>query len=181
MSVATGSIENPLHACEQCGTALAPTDIFCGECGYVVPAVAQSHVADSSAGAQSGESGESSDGTEKDDDKSMHPGERFVLQFSTGESVTVTGSGLIGRNPRPEPGEFFDALVTVSDPSRSVSKTHLEFGLERGEFLIRDRNYGNGTTPRAPEAPIVLVVAGRRYRVPRGARVDIGEQFFVVS
>ena len=55
-------------------------------------------------------------------------GERFVLQFSTGESFTVYGSGLIGRNPRSEPGEYFDQLVRVLDPSRSVSKVHLEFG-----------------------------------------------------
>ena len=59
-------------------------------------------------------------------------GERFVLQFSTGESVTVSGTGLIGRNPALEPGEFVDELVTVFDEGKSVSKTHLEFGQEDG-------------------------------------------------
>jgi hypothetical protein len=108
-------------------------------------------------------------------------GDRFVLQFSTGESVTVTGAGLLGRNPMPEPGEFFDAMVTISDPGKSVSKTHLEFGQEGGAFWVSDRYSGNGTVVREPERPARRCEPGKRYRIVRGTRVDIGEQFFVVS
>jgi hypothetical protein len=108
-------------------------------------------------------------------------GERFVLQFSTGESSTAYGTGLIGRNPIPEPGEYFDQLVRVVDPSRSVSKVHLEFGQEAGVFWIMDRFSGNGTILREPEAAPVRCQPQRRYRIPRGTRVEIGEQFFIVS
>jgi hypothetical protein len=108
-------------------------------------------------------------------------GERFVLQFSTGESVTVFGSGLLGRNPAPQPSEYFDQLLTISDPGKSVSKTHLEFGQEGGSFWVSDRFSGNGSAVREPEAPPRRLVAGKRYRIVRGTRVDIGEQFFVVS
>jgi hypothetical protein len=108
-------------------------------------------------------------------------GARFVLQFSTGESVTVHGNGLVGRNPRPEPAEYFDHLVRVLDPSRSVSKTHLEFGQEVGAFWIKDRFSGNGSTIREPEGDPVNCQPDRRYRVVRGTRVEIGEQFFIVS
>ncbi|MEO6944935.1 MAG: FHA domain-containing protein [Lacisediminihabitans sp.] len=108
-------------------------------------------------------------------------GARFVLQFSTGESFTVYGNGLIGRNPKPEPSEYFDHLVRVLDPSRSVSKTHLEFGQEAGAFWIKDRFSGNGSTVREPEGDPVRCLADRRYRVVRGTRVEIGEQFFIVS
>ncbi|QEE61725.1 hypothetical protein FVA74_09170 [Salinibacterium sp. dk2585] len=108
-------------------------------------------------------------------------GERFVLQFSTGESVTVYGTGLVGRNPRPEPGEFFDQLVRVLDTGRSVSKTHLEFGQEAGVFWIKDRFSGNGTVLKEPDADPRRCEADKRYRVVRGSRVEIGEQFFVVS
>ncbi len=106
---------------------------------------------------------------------------RFVLQFSTGESVTLSGTGILGRNPTPEPGEFFDSLVTIVDPGRSVSKTHLEFGQEAGSFWLSDRYSGNGTVVRDPELAPVRCEAGKRYFVLRGSRVDIGEQFFVVS
>ena len=108
-------------------------------------------------------------------------GERFVLQFSTGESFTVTGSGLIGRNPRAEPGEYFDQIVRIIDPSRSVSKTHLEFGQEDGGFWVKDRFSGNGTVVRAPESSPQRCHPDRRYRLVRGSRVDMGEQFFVLS
>ncbi len=108
-------------------------------------------------------------------------GERFVLQFSTGESSTVYGSGLVGRNPVPEPGEYFDQVVPVIDPSRSVSKTHLEFGQESGAFWVMDRYSGNGTILREPDAPAIRCQPERRYRIARGTRVEIGEQFFIVS
>ncbi|MHB1171948.1 MAG: zinc-ribbon domain-containing protein [Lacisediminihabitans sp.] len=108
-------------------------------------------------------------------------GARFVLQFSTGESVTVYGNGLIGRNPRAEPAEYFDYLVRVLDPGKSVSKTHLEFGQESGAFWIKDRFSGNGSVVREPDTEPVRCHPDRRYRIVRGTRVDIGEQFFVVS
>lgn len=106
---------------------------------------------------------------------------RFVLQFSTGESVTVTGTGLIGRNPVKEPAEYFDHLVTIVDPGKSVSKTHLEFGNDAGSFWVIDRFSGNGTVVREPDAAPRRCDPGRRYRVARGSRVTIGEQFFIVS
>ncbi|HMM82554.1 MAG TPA: zinc ribbon domain-containing protein [Terrimesophilobacter sp.] len=108
-------------------------------------------------------------------------GERFVLQFSTGESFTVFGTGLIGRSPRPEPGEFFDQIVRVADSTRSVSKTHLEFGQEAGSFWVKDRFSGNGTIVREPESKPIRCHPERRYRLARGSRVDLGEQFFIVS
>lgn len=106
---------------------------------------------------------------------------RFVLQFSTGESISVTGSGLVGRNPSAEPGEFVDHLVTVFDAGKSVSKAHLEFGQESGRFWVSDRFSTNGTVIRPAEQEPRRCEPGRRYFVDRGTRVDVGEQFFVVS
>ena len=108
-------------------------------------------------------------------------GDRFVLQFSTGESVSVSGTGLIGRNPVAEPGEYFDTLVAIVDPGRSVSKTHLEFGQDDTSFWVSDRYSGNGTVMREPDREPRRCEAGKRYRVIRGTRVEIGEQFFIVS
>lgn len=108
-------------------------------------------------------------------------GTRFVLQFSTGESVTVVGTGLIGRNPVREPAEYFDHLVTIVDPGKSVSKTHLEFGQAGGAFWVTDRFSGNGTVIREPDSDPRRCDPGKRYRIVRGTRVTMGEQFFVVS
>ncbi len=108
-------------------------------------------------------------------------GDTFVLQFSTGENLTVSGSGLIGRSPLAEPGEYFDSLVAIIDPGKSVSKTHLEFGQDGGAFWVSDRYSSNGTVVREPERPARRGEAGKRYRVVRGTRIDVGEQFFIVS
>lgn len=108
-------------------------------------------------------------------------GTRYVLQFSTGESVTVAGSGLIGRNPSMQPGEYVDQLVPIFDAGKSVSKTHLEFGQEAGRFWVSDRYSTNGSVIRQPDTEPRRCDAGRRYFIARGTRVDVGEQFFVVS
>jgi hypothetical protein len=105
----------------------------------------------------------------------------YTLSFSTGELVDVTGSGLIGRRPITQPGEEVDQLVAVLDPGRSVSKTHLEFGIEAGELWICDRYSGNGTVAHPLGGVARQCEAGRRYRVTRGTRVDIGDQWFDVS
>ena len=107
--------------------------------------------------------------------------EQFVLQFSTGESVVVIGSGLIGRNPAAEPGEYVEHLVPVFDVGKSVSKSHVEFGQENGRFWVSDRYSTNGTLVREPGAEPVRCVPGRRHFIARGTRVEIGDQFFVVS
>lgn len=185
LTVATGAVGVIVDACEQCGSSLAPTDIFCGECGFVTRAPARSEGDFSPAPPAPAPAPTAASAADEavDEDSTVETpaSERFVLQFSTGESATVTGSGLIGRSPRPEPGEFFDALVTVNDPSRSVSKTHLEFGQEGGEFWIKDRFSGNGTVLHSPESTVVPLVADRRYRVQRGSRIELGEQFVIVS
>jgi len=108
-------------------------------------------------------------------------GTEYLFQFSTGESVTVEGSGLLGRAPSPQPGERFDHLVRIADPGKSVSKTHLEFGQELGALWVSDRWSGNGTVVRPREQPARRVEPGTRVRVARGTRVEIGEQFFIVS
>ncbi|MEO8529438.1 MAG: zinc-ribbon domain-containing protein, partial [Pseudolysinimonas sp.] len=77
--------------------------------------------------------------------------ERFVLQFSTGESITALGAGLVGRNPSSQPGEFVDQLVSIFDAGKSVSKTHLEFGQDGGRFWVSDRYSTNGSTVRQPD------------------------------
>lgn len=105
----------------------------------------------------------------------------FVLSFSTGQRMSVRGSGLIGRKPLPQPEEIIDDLVRVKDADRSVSKTHLEFGQHDGEFWVSDRVSGNGTVIRRPGEKAEALEPGRRYVVPRGTRVEIADHSFSVT
>ncbi|WP_349898474.1 double zinc ribbon domain-containing protein [Parafrigoribacterium soli] len=197
--------------CEQCGAELGSDDIFCGECGYVTRSASRHFSrprdtaiiqaaqlerdalsAAASLARETPREPEAQWGLDEQIDQMddieatrivshRRTGARFVLQFSTGESFTVYGTGLVGRNPQPEPAEYFDHIVRVLDPSRSVSKTHLEFGQEAGAFWVKDRFSGNGSIVREPEGDPVRCQPDRRYRVVRGTRVEMGEQFFIVS
>lgn len=185
-------------SCRFCGTPLPGDALYCGECGRAV----ETSEAPSTAAAGSPDDGDAAPvhsppptarrgardpfpwGAEPHPRAPVHappPGERFVLQFSTGESVTVTGAGLVGRNPSSQPGEFVDQLVAIFDAGKSVSKTHLEFGQEAGRFWVSDRFSTNGSTVRRPDAEPTRCEPGRRYFLERGTRVDIGDQFFLVS
>ena len=105
----------------------------------------------------------------------------FVLTFSSGQRVSVRGSGLIGRKPLPLPDEVVDEIIKVVDADRSVSKTHLEFGQHEGEFWVSDRVSGNGTVIRRPGETAETLQPGRRYVLPRGTRVEIADQSFSVD
>jgi hypothetical protein len=109
------------------------------------------------------------------------PAVAWELRFTTGEVVTVSGNGLVGRRPMPQPGERFTHLVQVVDRGLSVSKTHLEFGEHDGELWVADRFSSNGTVVRRPGEGGVRCEPGRRVLVPRGSRVEIGEQAFTVT
>jgi len=170
--------------CPRCGTPAEPDDHYCAECGTTLQAPTLIVEALSPPAVAPQEPEVARDDADIEATRRVPPsssGHRFVLQFSTGESVTVTGTGLAGRHPRAEPGEFVDNIITMMDPGRSVSKTHFEFGHENGVFWFSDRHSGNGSVIREPGAVPRLCEPGRRYRIVRGTRIDIGEQFVVVS
>ncbi len=105
----------------------------------------------------------------------------FTITLGTGESVEITRSGLLGRMPTPGEGEEFEHLIVVSDPGRSVSKTHLEFGVEGSQLWLSDRKSGNGTIIREPGVVPRRAQPGTHYTVVRGTRVDFGDLHLTIS
>lgn len=100
----------------------------------------------------------------------------FLVTLDTGQVMSVTGPGLIGRAPRPAAGERCDHVVVVEDPERSVSRTHARFGIEGGTFWVSDAGSGNGTTLRLPSGRVVPVPADQRVPVPSGSTIQVGDR-----
>jgi hypothetical protein len=109
------------------------------------------------------------------------PRPRFRLAFSNGEEHQVLGPSLLGRRPSTQPGEDTPRLITIHDPERSVSKTHLELGIESGRLWIADRWSSNGTVLTTPNGFGRVCDPGRRYEVEAGSSVEIGDVTFTVT
>lgn len=114
------------------------------------------------------------------DQSAPEPAHSFILEFSTGQVVTITGSGIIGRAPADARGDSALQLVRVDDPGRSVSKVHAAFEIDADGLWIEDRDSGNGTAIVRPGRLAVSLEPGERHPVAPGAVVRIGRQSFTV-
>lgn len=104
----------------------------------------------------------------------------YELRFDTGEVVMVDGSGLVGRSPTPRVGERVEHLVPIVDPARSVSKTHLAFGIGPDGFWVSDRDSTNGTRAVSETGVVTDVLGDVRVTVAVGGTVEFGERQFTV-
>ncbi|PZE83353.1 FHA domain-containing protein [Curtobacterium sp. MCBD17_032] len=99
---------------------------------------------------------------------------RATLHTSSGTSITITGSGVIGRRPTRTPNP-----VRFPDADASMSNAHAAFSVVADGLLVTDQGSLNGTVVQH-DGLVTECVPGRPVHVPRGGRVDLGEQFFIV-
>ena len=73
------------------------------------------------------------------------PASKFGLEFDDRSFLVARGRGLIGRTPTPPAGDQATHLVALTDPTGSLSRTHLEFGIGTSGLWVRDRHSTNGS------------------------------------
>jgi uncharacterized RDD family membrane protein YckC len=95
-----------------------------------------------------------------------------ALELSDGRTVTVDGTVLVGRNPV---GTGTEQLVRVVDPGRSVSKTHLQLGVDDLGLWVADRGSTNGTLVTLADGQQIVCGVEQRVRVPLGSTVSFGD------
>jgi hypothetical protein len=105
---------------------------------------------------------------------------RRVVEFDTGERATIGTLVLVGRRPAAGVGERVTRLVAITDPSRSVSKTHLAMGEDDHGVWVADRHSTNGTTVVPPTGRLRPCPPGERIYLAPGSRVMFGERSFAV-
>lgn len=101
-----------------------------------------------------------------------------LLSFDNGQSFTVAGAGLIGRRPQATPQAPDAQLLEIVDEDRSVSKTHLQFGIDEQGFWVSDLGSTNGTAVLTPHGEPLDVVIGMRVYVPGDGSVRVGQRQF---
>ncbi len=105
-----------------------------------------------------------------------------TLAFDTGERIGLAhGQGLVGREPQPRAGEQVEHVVPIDDPDRSVSKTHLSFGIDGRGFWVLDRGSTNGTRVLHGDAELAEVGQDEPTYVAVGDVVEFGDRRFVVQ
>lgn len=105
----------------------------------------------------------------------------YVLTIDDGTSVTVTGVGLIGRNPQPRGAEEIEHLVAVDDPGRSLSRTHARVGVDDEQFFVEDLGSANGTAVVSADGVSIRVFPGEKVAVPPEGQIQIGERSITVA
>ena len=104
-----------------------------------------------------------------------------VLVFDDDSRVSVNGRGLLGRDPQPQPGEEAYRLLTVTDASLQISKTHAEFGIDARGFWISDRASSNGTIVHTTDGRQRELAVREPAYLDWGAVVEIGGRSFTVA
>jgi hypothetical protein len=95
-----------------------------------------------------------------------------AVELHDGRRVTIARTALVGRNPASDADV---QLVRVVDPARSVSKTHLQIGVEPGGVWVADRGSTNGTIVTLPDGAQVVCRVDQQVRLRVGSTVSFGD------
>jgi len=105
----------------------------------------------------------------------------FTLVFSTGERAQILGRGLIGRMPAAPANETWDHLIVVTDPTKTVSKTHLRVEALAEGLMVTDLDSANGTVVSMPGIAAERLAPHERVILTSGATVGLGDQSFTIQ
>ena len=94
------------------------------------------------------------------------------FELSDGQRVRIERIALVGRNPESDADV---QLVRVADPTLSVSKTHLQIGVERAGVWVADRGSTNGTMVTLPDGGQVVCGPDRQVRIRLGSTIVFGD------
>ena len=95
--------------------------------------------------------------------------------------VTLDGVLFLGRNPAATP-EFPGARVlAVTDPRKSISKTHALLEVDAGQLWVHDLDSTNGVWVVPAGQDAIEVVPGTRAAVPAGADLELGDVIIQVE
>ena len=100
---------------------------------------------------------------------------RPALLLPHGERVELSATVLLGRDPAASGTWAGAALVPVSDPDKSVSKTHAAVTVGDGGIRIHDLNSTNGTAVIRSDGGVESVESGSSLPVHPGDTISLGQ------
>lgn len=103
------------------------------------------------------------------------PKAEWGLRIATGEIVPVDGPLLLGRNPAPMAGPVGARRVSIDDPGRTVSRSHLVVVPQPGAgIVLRDVSSANGIVLVAPDGTESEIESGGEVRIADRCSIILG-------
>lgn len=107
------------------------------------------------------------------------------FRLDTGEIIPIARHGVLGRDPVSPTGDPSDILIALSGDTLSVSKTHLEFGVDEasgsGAVWVSDRGSTNGSAIVRGDGAEYVLDPGERITLVPGDRVRVGTRMLAVE
>ncbi|MGY4540893.1 putative RDD family membrane protein YckC [Arthrobacter sp. UYNi723] len=100
------------------------------------------------------------------------------IKLDDGRDFQLDRNVLLGRNPLGQAGEQQAQLLAVSDPGRSISKTHLHLLTDGAGIWVTDRNSTNGCAVTTPDGRRTPLQPGVPAFVSPGSTVHFGDRSF---
>jgi uncharacterized RDD family membrane protein YckC len=100
------------------------------------------------------------------------------IKLDDGRDFQLDRNVLVGRNPVGHAGEQQAQLLAVTDPGRSISKTHLHLLTDGAGIWVTDRNSTNGSAVTTPDGRRTPLQPGVPAFVSPGSTVHFGDRSF---
>ncbi|WP_435299285.1 FHA domain-containing protein [Timonella sp. A28] len=100
---------------------------------------------------------------------------RYAMTFSDGNRYALTAPTLVGRNPHLPEEDNNCNLVVLSDPLRTVSKTHMLIGVDAAGPYVVDKHSTNGTVVTLPDGQQIICAADQKVRFTAGTTILFGQ------
>jgi uncharacterized RDD family membrane protein YckC len=100
------------------------------------------------------------------------------IRLDDGRDFQLDRNVLVGRNPVGQAGEQQAQLLSVDDPGRSISKTHLHLLTDGQGIWVTDRNSTNGSAVTTPDGRRTPLQPGVPAFISPGSTVHFGDRSF---
>ncbi|HEY0249368.1 MAG TPA: FHA domain-containing protein [Gryllotalpicola sp.] len=105
---------------------------------------------------------------------SAPPQRSWSLLLADGSRLALDGASYVGRNPVVADAAPRAALLPLSDPQKSLSKTHALLVPQLEYLMVTDLHSTNGVAAVAPDGSVTVLEPGRTAAVLPGSTLQLG-------
>lgn len=104
----------------------------------------------------------------------------WTIDLPDGSVEVIVGSVVVGRAATPVTGRVGARLLSIEDPTRSVSKNHAIFTDEHGQLFVEDLDSMNGIVVTRTDGHETELIPGVPHRIEPGSTVELGDLVLTV-